>query len=108
MKAQKCKRCGDCCRWGGYVYITEDDITAISSHLGMTKYDFVNTYAEIVNRPRINLKTKDDGSCIFQSGNDCSIHRHKPKQCREFPDVWRIKDLESFCSAQREEEDAAR
>ena len=97
----KCQQCGDCCRWGGYVYITEDDVKRISRHLSLSEFEFVNEFAEIITRPRLNLKTKDDGRCIFQERNDCIIHAVKPKQCAGFPDSWRIRDLESFCDGQR-------
>ncbi|MFH1752584.1 MAG: YkgJ family cysteine cluster protein [Candidatus Omnitrophota bacterium] len=97
----QCLCCGDCCRWGGYVYITEDDVKRISGYLSMTEFDFVNTYAEMIHRPRLTLKTKKDGSCIVQDGNVCSIHPVKPKQCSDFPDFWRIKDIESFCNGHK-------
>ena len=100
MSEFECQRCGECCRWGGYVYITEDDVKKISAHLLLSEFDFVNKYAEIIHRPRLNLKTKPDGRCIFQEGNDCAIHPVKPKQCVDFPDHWKIRELESFCGGQ--------
>ncbi len=101
MTEFECTRCGVCCRWGGYVYITEDDVKGMSAYLALSEHDFVNTYADIVYRPRLNLKTKEDGRCIFQEGNDCSMHSAKPKQCVGFPAIWRIKNLESFCNGQK-------
>lgn len=101
MNGFECQRCGDCCKWGGYVYITEDDVKRISKHLSLSEFEFVNRYAEIVNRPRLNLKTNKDGGCIFLKENDCAIHAARPKQCMDFPLIWRIRDLESFCDGQR-------
>jgi len=101
MEAFECQRCGDCCRWPGYVYIAQDDVKRIAAHLGLSEFEFVNRYAEIVHRPRLNLKTKPNGECVFLEGNECSIHKVKPKHCADFPTVWRIENLESFCSGQR-------
>lgn len=96
-----CLRCGDCCKWSGYIYITEDDVKRISEFLSLSEFEFVNRYAEIAQRPRLNLKTKENGECIFLKEKDCSIQSIKPKQCADFPSVWRIKEIESFCRGQR-------
>jgi len=101
MNQFECIQCGDCCRWGGYVYITEDDIKRIASYLSMTEFAFVNTYAEMIHRPRLTLKTKEDRRCIFQEGDRCSVHSVKPKQCVDFPGFWKIKDIESFCNGHK-------
>lgn len=101
MSEFECERCGDCCRWSGYVYITEDDVKRIARYLSLSEFNFVNMYAEISQRPRLNLKMRDAGECIFLRENSCSIHPVKPKHCVDFPNVWRIKELESFCRGQR-------
>jgi len=101
MKEFRCLVCGDCCKWGGYVYINEDDVERIAGHLSLSEFDFVNKYAELVNRSRLSLKSREDSSCIFLEKNTCAIHEVKPKQCVDFPALWRINDLESFCSGQK-------
>lgn len=101
MNGFQCLKCGDCCRWGGFVYITSDDVSRMREHFSLSEYEFINRYAEIVHRPRLNLKTKESGSCIFQEGNDCEVHSSKPTQCIDFPAIWRIKDIEGLCSGQR-------
>ncbi len=105
----ECVQCGVCCRWGGYVYITQDDVRRIANYLSMPEFAFVNTYAEMIHRPRLTLKTKEDGRCILQEGDRCSVHSAKPKQCVSFPDHWKIKDIESFCNGyKRRSEDTGR
>ena len=101
MNGFTCERCGACCKWGGYVYITEDDVKRIAGHLSITEYEFVNRYAEIVHRPRLNLLAAKDGGCIFLEGASCAIYPARPKQCVDFPTAWRIKDLEAFCLGQK-------
>ena len=96
-----CQRCGSCCRWGGYVYITDEDVIKMSRYLKLTESEFVNRYAEIIHKPRLCLKTKPDGGCVFLTGNDCAIYPARPGQCAGFPETWRIKDLESFCCGQK-------
>ncbi len=101
MKDFTCKRCGDCCKWSGYVYITEEDIARISKYLSSNKFDFVNRYANMDEKPRLNLKTKPNGECIFLKGNECSIYPVYPKQCADFPLLWQVKDVEKYCRGQR-------
>jgi len=102
MREFKCLRCGDCCRWQGYVYITQEDVKRISGHLKMDESEFVNKYTEMAHRPRLNLRMKEGGACVFLDKNDCSLYPEQPKQCLTFPRAWRIKDLENFCSGERE------
>ncbi|NQT06361.1 MAG: YkgJ family cysteine cluster protein [Candidatus Omnitrophica bacterium] len=97
----QCLVCGECCKWPGFVYISEDDVARMSRHLSLKEFDFVNRYAEIVHRPRLNLKTKENGECIFLDDKVCAIHAAKPIQCATFPDQWKINDLEKYCNGQK-------
>ncbi|MFY8268894.1 MAG: YkgJ family cysteine cluster protein, partial [Terrimicrobiaceae bacterium] len=45
-----CQRCTNCCRWPGFVKLTEEDITAISQHLGMEESAFIQNLTRL--RPR--------------------------------------------------------
>ena len=101
MKEFQCVRCGVCCRWEGYVYITEDDIKRMAKHLSLSEFEFVNTYAEMVNRPRLTLKMKTNNEYIFLKDNDCAMHEARPCQCESFPSTWKVKDLERFCNGQK-------
>lgn len=93
----ECKRCGACCRWKGYVYVTTTDVTNAAVYLGVDERTFVNEYVDVERRPRLNLKTKPGGECIFLEGNDCRIYPARPWQCQSFPQYWRVPELEVLC-----------
>lgn len=91
-----CKQCGTCCRWSGYVHVTEKDIKRIVSFLAMDELDFIDRYTCLTgNRQGLSLIEHDDGSCIFfeDSSNSCQIYDVRPQQCREFPLRWHLKDM---------------
>ena len=94
-----CRRCANCCRWPGFVRITDDEISAISNHLALSENDFIQRFARL--RPqRTGLALRDnpdDGSCIFLRGNACAIQAVKPRQCREFPEHWRHPEWRRHC-----------
>ncbi len=61
------------------------DINRIAHHLGITDGDVRKQFIEGKN----TFKVKEDGACIFltdgKMSKRCSIHRARPRQCRDFP-----------------------
>ena len=96
-----CQRCGNCCRWPGFVRIGEDEIDTIAAFLGITPGEFISRHAELrPSRAGLMLKSEPDGSCIFLRGvNICAIQQAKPQQCRDFPDKWRFDGWREMCEA---------
>ena len=45
------------------------------------------------------MQEKPDGGCIFLEGNDCAVQSAKPRQCRDFPNLWNFPGFEKFCHA---------
>lgn len=91
-----CKRCGTCCRWSGYVHLTDKDIKRIVSFLDMDEMHFIEAYTCLAgNRQGLSLIEHDDGSCVFfdVSTNLCTVYDVRPQQCREFPHRWHLKDM---------------
>jgi len=88
-----CKKCGTCCRWNGYVYITKDDIKNISLYLNLNETDFIDKYTVLTsNRQGLSL-TEKDGNCVFLNKNSCEIYSVRPKQCVDFPKSWKLTDM---------------
>lgn len=96
----ECQRCGNCCRWPGEVPVSDREIEAISSYLGMTIYDFVAEHTEIrISRAGLTLKERPNGECIFLDGIECRIQSVKPDQCAGFPNQWNFKGWREKCEA---------
>ncbi|MEW6536031.1 MAG: YkgJ family cysteine cluster protein [Candidatus Auribacterota bacterium] len=90
-----CLQCGNCCRWGGYVHLTDKDIKRIASFLEMEEYDFIQKYTCLTdNRNGLSIIDGDvPGTCVFLESNNCRIYSARPKQCREFPYTWKVDDM---------------
>ncbi len=95
-----CQRCTNCCRWPGFVKLTDSDISAISNFLGLSEIDFIQEFTRL--RPRrdgLALTDQPDGTCIFLEGRDCRIQPVKPIQCSGFPNEWNFPDWRDVCEA---------
>ncbi|MFZ4598443.1 MAG: YkgJ family cysteine cluster protein [Terrimicrobiaceae bacterium] len=95
-----CQRCTNCCRWPGFVKVSEADITAISSHLGISESEFIQEFTRLrPGRDGLALTDHEDGACIFLDGRDCRIQPVKPGQCRSFPNGWNFPGWRDVCEA---------
>ncbi len=97
----RCMRCGNCCRWAGYVRISGQEVEEIASYLGYTVEAFVAAFTRLtVDRRGLSLTEKPDGSCCFlDDDNHCRIQAVKPQQCRDFPNRWNFEGFERECCA---------
>ena len=70
----QCQRCTNCCRWPGFVKITEDDISRIAAFLGVSEFDFVQRCTRLRQyRDVLTLIDKPNGECFFLDGRDRSL-----------------------------------
>jgi hypothetical protein len=95
-----CQRCTNCCRWPGFVKLTDSDIRAIAGLLGLAELEFIEQFTRL--RPRrdgLALTDQPDGACIFLEGRDCHIQPVKPIQCSGFPNTWNFPDWREVCEA---------
>ena len=98
LKEFVCRRCNECCRQPGFVYVSSSEAEAIASFLKISAFDFVNQYCDLKDRRQLVLKKNPDESCIFLSAEGCSIHPVKPSQCRDFPNKWRTVNSFDYCA----------
>ena len=95
----KCTECGQCCSGGpGYAWVTEQEITAIAQHLGLSIEDFERRYVRQVEERKALLEYPQLGNpqnydCVFLKDKKCQIYSVRPKQCRTFP--WWPQNLKS-------------
>lgn len=79
--------------------LTDDDVQAIASYLGLEEVHFINTFCRLQrNRRGLSLIDAEDGACIMlQPDNTCRIQQVKPLQCRDFPLRWNFPGWEKRC-----------
>jgi len=100
MARYVCQRCTNCCRWPGFVKVSESDIAAISAHLGVSEPDFIESFTRLrPTRDGLALTDQTDGACIFLDGRDCRIQAVKPAQCSGFPNTWNFPGWRDVCEA---------
>ena len=96
----ECQRCTACCRWPGQVRLTDEEIARLAAFKSLSEFDFIQEYTRLTqDRRGLALKDKPNGECIFLEGNDCAVQSIKPKQCRDFPNLWNFPEFEKVCKA---------
>jgi Fe-S-cluster containining protein len=85
-----CETCrGECCRWGGYVWVTEEEIQAMAELMNLELEAFADEYVKAAYG-RLSLQERlRDGEyhcCLFDRFNNrCLVYQARPEQCRTFP-----------------------
>lgn len=108
----QCTRCGHCCKGDGIVRIGVQEADKMAQALGLTRHQFLKTYATRygerawVLRDRLVASPDPRGEpekwCIFlERGSDglygCRVNGAKPRQCEDFPAKWRNLDSLTTC-----------
>jgi Fe-S-cluster containining protein len=88
--ASVCFTCaGSCCRWGGYVWVTESDLEAMAELMNLSLERFANEYIKAAyGRLSIQERLRDgEYHCALfnPSTNRCLVYEVRPEQCRTFP-----------------------
>lgn len=96
----ECQRCTACCRWPGQVRLSGEEIARLAQFKGMGEPDFNGQHTRLRwDRGGLALKEQPDGACIFLEGESCAVQPVKPRQCREFPNLWNFPGFEKTCHA---------
>ena len=101
-----CQRCGNCCRWPGYVRVSAAEVDAIAAFLQIPGNEFIARYTRLTaNRSGLSLLENPDGSCPYledtPDGPACRLQSVKPQQCRDFPLKWNFPNWEDECAGGR-------
>lgn len=84
----ECTGCGKCCTGApGYVFVTVEEIEALSKELSLSIQEFSRLYVRRVGE-RFSLIERPAPSgyaCVFLEGKLCKVYGARPKQCRTFP-----------------------
>ena len=91
FNSNTCKTCGGkCCRgFGGYVWVSLEELAEMAGTRGMDAASFSRQYARQV-QGRISLQElviNGEHFCCFFDPIDhrCTIYQSRPNQCRTFP-----------------------
>ena len=99
----ECQRCGACCStWQGRVLVRMEDVPGLAAALGLLPAEFLAGYTKRDSGGRRHLVLKENGFCIFYTGEGCAVNNVKPGACYAWP-FWR-----RVCTSKRGWEDAAR
>jgi len=82
-----CKQCGRCCIGEpGYVWVNEDEITAMARRLGLPRERFAVTFVRNVGEKK-SLVELPNGDCIFYDPElrGCKYYDVRPNQCQTWP-----------------------
>jgi Fe-S-cluster containining protein len=82
----RCTRCGNCCTGvPGYVWVEDEEIEALASHLGEPVHQVFGLYTRPVGHRR-SLRERANGDCIFYDrARGCTVYPARPRQCRTWP-----------------------
>lgn len=92
-----CRRCNECCKKPGFVYLQKGEAAAIADYLKLDEFEFVNQFCELQDRTKLVLKKLPNEHCIFITDQGCQINSAKPVQCRDFPVRWRTPASFDYC-----------
>lgn len=78
-----CTKCANCCKTLHPV-VTNEDITRIAGHLGMTEEEFVAAYLER-DEEESGYRIKSTPCPFLGDDNRCTIYDVRPEKCRGYP-----------------------
>jgi hypothetical protein len=82
------------------VRLEEGEIARLAVFTGMTEVEFIQRLTRLTkDRRGLSLAEQADGACVFLEGVECAVHPVKPRQCREFPNLWNFPGFEQTCRA---------
>jgi len=82
------------------VRLDDGEIARISAFLKIPEVEFIQQHTRLTqDRRGLALQDKPNGECAFLNGSDCAIQPVKPRQCREFPNLWNFPGFEQTCRA---------
>ncbi len=89
----KCTGCGECCTGApGYVWVSPEEITALSARLNMSEEAFIKRYTRRIGSRISLIEHPKSFDCVFLKEKKCLVYEDRPSQCRTFP--WWPENLE--------------
>lgn len=83
-KRTDCTTCANCCR-EVVPTLSQTEVDRLATHLGMTSSEFASKYLNRVEGTEDNPWIIRERPCPFLKDNRCSVHEHRPANCRDYP-----------------------
>jgi Fe-S-cluster containining protein len=78
-----CIQCGVCCKLF-LINLTEEEYKSKKYKTQFDDFELVGDFEEAEMIGANIISQKEDGTCIYQRNNQCSIHKTRPQSCRNF------------------------
>ena len=91
----KCLHSGNCCKYPGFVYVNDNNITEMAKQLNMSKQTFRQQYVKKQNGWDIISSPTHQPNCFLNSNCKCSVYNARPKACQSYPNwatIWESDD----------------
>lgn len=91
----KCSRCGICC--GIFlINLSEEEYKSGKFKTQFENFGLIDDFKKASLCGANILKQKKDGSCIYLKASKCSIHKRRPKVCRQFFCASKLKKFKNM------------
>lgn len=79
-----CRRCNQCCRGKGGIYLEADQVAPAARELGLPAAEFTRRFLT-PRGGRFEVLSGPEGLCCLLGPQGCRVHRVKPAICRLWP-----------------------
>jgi hypothetical protein len=83
-----CTQCANCCRVAT-ARVTERDVHRLARHFRVKEERIMADYAVKDEEEDFILRRREDGECVFLSGNLCTVYEARPDVCQRYPHLVR-------------------
>ncbi len=91
LSAFQCQKTGNCCRFEGYVYADENEITRMAEFLKLDVKEFMKRFVRKDNGWHLIASPTFRKSCFLNKENGCKIYPVRPEKCKTYPnwpELW--------------------
>jgi Fe-S-cluster containining protein len=83
-----CTQCANCCR-KATARVTERDVHRLARHFRVKEQRIMADYVVEGGEEDYILRRREDGECVFLSGNLCTVYEARPEVCQRYPHLVR-------------------
>ena len=92
----KCQKSGNCCKAGGYVYLTSTELETMAEGVNLTVEAFREQYVVTQNGWDLIATPTHRPRCFLDENDRCTVYASRPAACRSYPDwpeLWNSEDV---------------